>query len=60
MLTRRHFISTSMALFSATISGPSFAASWPTEEQKAAWDAQITPAGYNPGTSNPWGLHPRF
>ena len=60
MLTRRHFIHTTTALFSATISGPLFAASWPTEAQKTAWDAQVTPAGYNPASSNPWGLHPRF
>ena len=60
MLTRRHFIHTTTALFSATISGPLFAASWPTEAQKTAWDAQVTPAGYNPTSSNPWGLHPRF
>lgn len=25
-----------------------------------AWDAQVTPAGYDPATSNPWGFHPRF
>ncbi len=60
MLTRRHFIHTTTALFSATISGPLFAASWPTEAQKTAWDAQVTPAGYNLTSSNPWGLHPRF
>lgn len=24
------------------------------------WDAQVTPANYDPATSNPWGLHPRF
>jgi len=24
------------------------------------WDARVTPANYNPATSNPWGLHPRF
>ena len=26
----------------------------------AAWDAQVTPANYDPATSNPWGFHPRF
>lgn len=25
-----------------------------------AWDAQVTPAGFDPATTNPWGLHPRF
>jgi lipoprotein-anchoring transpeptidase ErfK/SrfK len=24
------------------------------------WDAQVTPPGYDPSTSNPWGVHPRF
>ncbi len=24
------------------------------------WDARVTPAAYDPATSNPWGLHPRF
>ncbi|RDD64306.1 L,D-transpeptidase [Thalassococcus profundi] len=60
MLTRRHFIQTSAALFSAPIANPLLAATRPTEEQKAAWDAQVTPPGFDPATSNPWGLHPRF
>ena len=60
MLTRRHFIATTVALFSPPLSGPLLAGSWPTEAQKDAWDAQVTPANYDPATSNPWGLHPRF
>ncbi len=60
MLTRRHFIATTASLFSAPIAGPVFAGTWPTEEQKAAWDWQVTPLDYDPATSNPWGLHPRF
>ncbi|GKY87353.1 L,D-transpeptidase [Sinisalibacter aestuarii] len=24
------------------------------------WDAQVTPANYDPATSNPWGVHRRF
>ncbi|AZQ68244.1 L,D-transpeptidase [Silicimonas algicola] len=24
------------------------------------WDAQVTPANYNPATTNPWGFHDRF
>lgn len=60
MLTRRHFIQTTTALFSASISSPLVADSWPTEAQKTAWDALVTPPGYDPATSNPWGLHPRF
>ncbi len=56
MLTRRHFLTTSAALFSAPIAFPAAAATgdW------ARWDAQVTPANYNPATSNPWGFHPRF
>ncbi|MFW8595022.1 L,D-transpeptidase [Cribrihabitans neustonicus] len=60
MLTRRHFISTTAALFSAPIAAPAFAKVRPSAAQKAAWDAQVTPAGYDPATTNPWGLHPRF
>lgn len=60
MLTRRHFIQTSTALFSGAIATPLMAASSPTQAQKAAWDAQITPAGFDLTSSNPWGVHPRF
>ncbi|MBU0779419.1 MAG: L,D-transpeptidase [Alphaproteobacteria bacterium] len=60
MLTRRHFIATTAAMFSAPLAGPAFANTWPTGAEKAAWDAQVTPPGYNPTTSNPWDLHPRL
>ncbi|CTQ34548.1 L,D-transpeptidase [Jannaschia rubra] len=60
MLTRRHFIATTSALFSATVAGPALSSSWPTAAQKAAWDAQVTPPGYDPAMTNPWGLHPRL
>ncbi|WP_299821581.1 L,D-transpeptidase [uncultured Jannaschia sp.] len=60
MLTRRHFIVTTSALFSVSAAGPGLANSWPTAAQKAAWDAQVTPSAYNPATTNPWGLHPRL
>lgn len=60
MLTRRHFISTSAALFSAPLASPVLAKSWPTSSEKAAWDAQVTPVGYDTATSNPWGLQSRF
>lgn len=26
----------------------------------STWDARVTPANYDPATSNPWGFHPRF
>ena len=57
MLTRRHFIITSAALFSAPLTGRDALASsssWDT------WDAQVTPANFDPATSNPWGLPARF
>ena len=60
MLTRRHFVVTTAALFSAPIAGPALARTWPTEAQKAAWDAEVTPPDFDLTTSNPWGVHPRF
>lgn len=60
MLTKRHFLQTTAALFSTAVTasfsgGPAMARdSW------SAWDAQVTPANYDPATSNPWGLHPRL
>lgn len=64
MLTRRHFIATSTALFSAPVAGfgqtdPAKAPVSPPS-QWPVWDARVTPAGYDPATTNPWGLHPRF
>ncbi|WP_281825013.1 L,D-transpeptidase [Jannaschia rubra] len=60
MLTRRHFIKTTAAVVAAPIAGPALANSWPTGAQKAVWDAQVTPPGFDLGTTNPWGLHPRL
>jgi len=60
MLTRRHFIATGTALFSTPIAAPVFASSYPTAAQRAAWDAQVTPADFDLETTNPWGLQPRF
>lgn len=78
MLTRRHFVITSAAMFSAPIATPVWAqdqataqaaATAPTKTKRrpvsdsskwAAYDAQVTPVNYDPATSNPWGLHPRF
>ena len=60
MLTRRHFIQTTTALFSGAIATPLMARTRPSEAEKAAWDARITPTGFDPATSNPWGVHPRF
>lgn len=58
MLTRRHFIVTTAALFSPALSLPAFAQS--QEAQWAEWDAMVMPPNYDPATSNPWGLHPRL
>lgn len=61
MLTRRHFIQTTTALFSAAIPGSMIATAAMAEPDKwAAWDAQVTPVNYNPAKTNPWGFHPRF
>ncbi|MBC7137570.1 MAG: L,D-transpeptidase [Defluviimonas sp.] len=60
MLTRRHFIAATATVLSCPIAGPALAVTSPTEAQMAAWDAQVTPANYDPATTNPWGLHPRF
>lgn len=60
MLTRRHFIQSTTALFSASIPGLASASTWPTATQKAAWDAEVTPPNFDLATSNPWGVHPRF
>ena len=58
MLTRRHFISCTTALFAAA-SLPASPAS-AARGQWANWDAQVTPANYDPANSNPWGIKPRF
>jgi len=60
MLTKRHFIITSAAMFSAPL--PSLVAAAPTSNSANwdSWDAQVTPANYDPATSNPWGVDPRF
>ena len=58
MLTRRHFLAGTAALFSPPIAAPALARS--RADQWAAWDAQVTPPGYVPAVSNPWGLHPRL
>ncbi|MDA5095883.1 L,D-transpeptidase [Aliiroseovarius sp. KMU-50] len=58
MLTRRHFIISSTALFSAPI--PALAAPVSDRSMWPTWDARVTPANYDPATSNPWGLHQRF
>lgn len=60
MLTKRHFIISAAALFSAPISSAAVAAATSDRSKWAAWDTQVTPANYDPGTSNPWGLKPRF
>jgi lipoprotein-anchoring transpeptidase ErfK/SrfK len=60
MLTRRHFIISTAALFSAPLSISSAAAATSDRSKWSAWDAQVTPAGYDPSTSNPWGVGSRF
>jgi lipoprotein-anchoring transpeptidase ErfK/SrfK len=60
LLTRRHFIATSGALFSTAAAGVTSGAGAAPVSQWDAWDAQVTPPNYTPATTNPWGLEPRF
>ena len=49
----------SAALFSAPI--PKIALAATSNKSKwSTWDAQVTPANYDPATTNPWGFNPRF
>jgi len=59
MFNRRHFILSTAALFSPAIAAPVFA-STSLQDQWSAWDAQVTPPGYDGATTNLWGLHPRL
>ena len=59
-VTRRHFIIGTATLFSGPLAGPAFAVPTSPRDKWDAWDQQITPVGYDPATSNPWGVHPRF
>ena len=52
MLTRRHFIGSTAALFSAPIASTVSAAPTSDRSRWAAWDAQVTPVNYDPATSN--------
>ncbi|WGW02597.1 L,D-transpeptidase [Tropicibacter oceani] len=56
MLSRRSMIASLAAFATPALARPAFAApgEWDT------WDAQVTPEGFDLGSSNPWGLHPRF
>ncbi len=56
MLTRRQMIASLSALCVPAIAKPAFADS----SKWDAWDAQVTPADYELGSTNPWGLHPRL
>ncbi|WP_397543435.1 L,D-transpeptidase family protein [Roseovarius salis] len=60
MLTRRQFCLTTAAMCSAALPAPALAASSSMRAQWDAWDAQVTPPNYDPATTNPWGLEPRF
>ncbi|MBA3909928.1 MAG: hypothetical protein C0524_08570 [Rhodobacter sp.] len=55
MPDRRQFLMATAAL----ISSPALAAS-NFQDQWDAWDAEVTPPGYDPATTNPWGLNPRL
>ena len=48
------------ALFSAPIAAPVMAAPVTRRSMWNTWDAQVTPANFNPYKTNPWDLHARF
>ncbi|MBS0125221.1 L,D-transpeptidase [Thetidibacter halocola] len=56
MVTRRFVIAALSALATPALVRPALAA----PGQWDAWDAQVTPAGFDLGRTNPWGLHPRL
>ncbi len=56
--TRRQFLSTSAAALATPFIGTGRA--FAQMENWDAWDEQVTPPGYDPTTSNPWNLAPRF
>jgi len=60
MLTRRHFIQTTTALFSAALPASLIATPVTAQGKWATWDARVTPQNYDPATTNPWGFHSRF
>ncbi|MBZ0130231.1 MAG: L,D-transpeptidase [Rhodobacteraceae bacterium] len=60
MLTKRHFIISAVAMFSAPISGMVQASPTSNRSMWSEWDAQVTPSNYDPATSNPWGIYSRF
>jgi lipoprotein-anchoring transpeptidase ErfK/SrfK len=60
MLTRRHFIQTTTALFSAGLPTSVLATVSEGRGNWTYWDDLVTPANYDPMTSNPWDLHPRL
>ncbi len=60
MLTRRHFVVSGAAMFSAAIPGAGWATPTSNRSKWSTWDAQVTPSSYDPATSNPWGFHRRF
>lgn len=61
MLTRRHFVRTSISLFSAAaVVAPLSGKANATIDMWSEWDAHVRPASYDATSYNPWGLHPRF
>ncbi|MDX2484552.1 MAG: L,D-transpeptidase [Pseudodonghicola sp.] len=47
-------------MFSAPLAVSSAAAATTDRAMWSAWDARVTPANYDPRTSNPWGVPDRF
>jgi len=74
MLNRRHFIISTATLFSPPLASAAIAQTESEEVEPVVpvrqpvsprskwpiWDARVTPANYDPFTSNPWGFDPRY
>ena len=61
MLDRRNFLKLTGAAVTGTALTPLTAGPAAAQAGKwADWDAEVTPLNYDPYTSNPWGVHPRF
>lgn len=63
LLTRRHFVIGSSLLFSTPLAAQEVEdVKRPVSDREmwSSWDRRVTPAGYDPAFTNPWGFHARF
>jgi len=60
MFTKRKFLFSAAAVVAAPMPSLVNAAAVSDKSQWDAWDAQVTPADYNPAVTNPWGLGQQY